>query len=243
MLKGAEYIPGPVSVQQHQQLDDREGGSTTPESDMEKEGQGDEDFEPRKQQQKCDAVYNVIMMGDSGVGKTDLIGRLCQSDDFKTQFFATIGINMESHILEFDGRKCKLQIWDPSGSERFRKVVTQYFPIAKGIVFVYDVNYQKSFTSIQQWVRLVQAHPEIDRLIPKCLIGNKCDMGDKRRMVPASDGEALAAAHGMRFFETSTISGLNVDKAFGALCQDMHRHNSGPSQSNSVPSQLSKLTI
>jgi len=166
-----------------------------------------------------DYTFNILLVGDSGVGKTDLIGRLGE-EEFKTKFHATIGMNMETRTLEVDGRLARLQIWDPSGSDRFRTVIKKYFHNAEGIMFVYDVNYRPSFQSIQNWMEEIKTFlaPEIRRI----LVGNKADIPlEEDRRVTFAEAEAVALSHGIKFFETSTISGQNVRRAFLALCQEM----------------------
>ncbi|CAG7729655.1 unnamed protein product [Allacma fusca] len=163
-----------------------------------------------------DYLFNVIIVGDSGVGKTDLIGRLCD-EAYQTKFVTTMGMNVESHTLCINDKKIKLQLWDPSGSEKYLHLTKKYFSNASGIIYVYDVSYARSFHNIVKWMDLVGENTDAN--LPKVLVGNKCDTG--RRAVTKEQAERLADASGMIFMETSAISGHNVTQVFSSLCQVM----------------------
>jgi len=184
---------------------------------------GSEDPEDGLIEREDDDFHNILLLGDSGVGKSDLIGRLGKEEQCNTTFHATIGMTMEARTLEVDGKMRRLHIWDPSGSERFKNLIISSKPFqnAKAIVFVFDLNYRKSFLSIQKWIDQTQSmiHPESLSCI---LIGNKCDIPvNESRRVSLEEAEAFAKSRGIKFLETSTITGKNVYGAFLYLCQEM----------------------
>lgn len=84
------------------------------------------------------------MVGDSGVGKTNIITRFCTEEgdqfEFKDYHVATIGVDFSTKIMQIDNRKLKLQIWDTAGQERFRTITETYYKGAGGIILVYAVN-------------------------------------------------------------------------------------------------------
>ena len=101
------------------------------------------------------------------------------SDDaFNTTFISTIGIDFKIKTIELHGKKIKLQIWDTAGQERFISITTSYYRGAMGIMLVYDVTNSKSFDNIAKWLRNIQEHSNPD--VEKMILGNKCDMEDKR---------------------------------------------------------------
>lgn len=86
------------------------------------------------------------MIGDSGVGKSCCLLRFSE-DSFTPSFITTIGIDFKIRTIELDGKRVKLQIWDTAGQERFRTITTAYYRGAMGILLVYDVTDERSFTS------------------------------------------------------------------------------------------------
>ncbi|XP_012680472.1 ras-related protein Rab-10-like [Clupea harengus] len=164
-----------------------------------------------------DLLFKLLLIGDSAVGKTSVLFRF-SDDAFNTTFISTIGIDFKIKTVEMQGKKIKLQIWDTAGQERFHTITTSYYRGAMGIMLVYDITNTKSFESISKWLRNIDEHAseEVERM----LLGNKCDMDDKR-VVPTAKGEQIAAEHGIRFFETSAKSNVNIEKAFLCLAEDI----------------------
>ncbi|KAK5873477.1 hypothetical protein PBY51_018514 [Eleginops maclovinus] len=164
-----------------------------------------------------DCLLKLLLIGDSGVGKTCLLFRFSE-DAFNTTFISTIGIDFKIRTIELDGKKIKLQIWDTAGQERFRTITTAYYRGAMGIMLVYDVTNEKSFDNIRNWIRNIEEHASSD--VERMVLGNKCDMNDQRQ-VSKERGEKLAIDCGIKFLETSAKSGINVEEAFFTLGGDI----------------------
>jgi len=167
-----------------------------------------------------DYLIKLLLIGDSGVGKSCLLLRF-SDDAFNTSFITTIGIDFKIRTVEIDGKRCKLQIWDTAGQERFRTITTAYYRGAMGILLVYDITDEQSFANIRNWMRQIQQHASDS--VNKVLLGNKCDMVEKRK-VETSRGNSLAEEYGVKFFETSAKSNIQVEQAFMTIAKDvMHR--------------------
>ncbi|XP_045150888.1 ras-related protein Rab-8B [Echinops telfairi] len=164
-----------------------------------------------------DYLFKLLLIGDSGVGKTCLLFRFSE-DAFNTTFISTIGIDFKIRTIELDGKKIKLQIWDTAGQERFRTITTAYYRGAMGIMLVYDITNEKSFDNIKNWIRNIEEHASSD--VERMILGNKCDMNDKRQ-VSKERGEKLAIDYGIKFLETSAKSSTNVEEAFFTLARDI----------------------
>jgi len=171
-----------------------------------------------------DLLIKLLLIGDSGVGKSCLLLRFCD-DSFTPSFITTIGIDFKVRTIELDGKKVKLQIWDTAGRERFRTITNAYYRGATGILLVYDVGNVQSFNNIQNWLQSIEMHA--DESVVKILIGNKCDMPNKA--VEAAQGQALADAHKMKFLETSAKTGINVEEAFLIMAKTIKTKQSGSS--------------
>lgn len=164
-----------------------------------------------------DYLFKLLLIGDSGVGKTCVLFRFSE-DQFNSTFISTIGIDFKIRTIELEGKKVKLQIWDTAGQERFRTITTAYYRGAMGIMLVYDITNMKSFDNIKNWIRNIEEHASGD--VEKMILGNKCDMEEKR-VVSQEKGQMLALEYGIKFLETSAKAGDNIEKAFFTMARDI----------------------
>uniref|UniRef100_A0A8C9AQE6 Ras-related protein Rab-13 n=1 Tax=Prolemur simus TaxID=1328070 RepID=A0A8C9AQE6_PROSS len=155
-----------------------------------------------------DHLFKLLLIGDSGVGKTCLIIRFAE-DNFNNTYISTIGIDFKIRTVDIEGKKIKLQVWDTAGQERFKTITTAYYRGAMGIILVYDITDEKSFENIQNWMKSIKENASAG--VERLLLGNKCDMEAKRK-VQKEQADKLAREHGIRFFETSAKSSMNVDE-------------------------------
>ncbi|XP_023662060.1 ras-related protein Rab-13 isoform X2 [Paramormyrops kingsleyae] len=128
------------------------------------------------------------------------------------------GIDFKVKTIDVEGKKVKLQIWDTAGQERFKTITTAYYRGAMGIILVYDITDEKSFENIQNWMKSIKENASSG--VNQMLLGNKCDIEAKRK-VSKEAGEKLAKDHGIRFFETSAKSSINVEESFIGLARDI----------------------
>lgn len=127
-----------------------------------------------------DYLFKLLLIGDSGVGKTSVLFRYAD-DTFNSTFISTIGIDFKTRTIELDGKNIKLQIWDQAGQNRFRTVTSTYYRGAMGILLVYDITFEQSFTNLKnKWIQSIQRYASAD--VEIIVLGNKCDMEDKRRV-------------------------------------------------------------
>ncbi|KAG5518581.1 hypothetical protein PMAC_002977 [Pneumocystis sp. 'macacae'] len=171
------------------------------------------------QTRNYDYLIKLLLIGDSGVGKSCLLLRFSE-DSFTPSFITTIGIDFKIRTIELDGKRIKLQIWDTAGQERFRTITTAYYRGAMGILLVYDVTDEKSFNNVRSWVSNIQQYAAED--VNKILVGNKCDW-EERRVISPEQGQNLAEEYGMLFLEASAKSNINVDKAFFVLSREIKK--------------------
>ncbi|XP_004540808.1 ras-related protein Rab-15 isoform X1 [Maylandia zebra] len=162
-----------------------------------------------------DFLFRLLMLGDSGVGKTCMLRRFTESD-FDTTHISTIGIDFKMKTLEVDGTKVRVQIWDTAGQERYQTITKQYYRRAQGVIFVYDVTDKLSFKHIAKWVSDVDEYTT--QKMETILVGNKCD-DSLRREVSKNQGTKLAGSYGMEFFETSASKNINISESFERLTE------------------------
>ncbi|MBN3304976.1 RAB15 protein, partial [Amia calva] len=162
-----------------------------------------------------DVLFRLLLLGDSGVGKTCLLCRFTDNE-FHSSHISTIGVDFKMKTLEVDGIKVRIQIWDTAGQERYQTITKQYYRRAQGIFLVYDITSERSFQHIMKWVSDVDEYaPE---KVQKILIGNKSDEEEKRQ-VATEQGDKLAKTYGMDFFETSACTNYNIKESFTRLTE------------------------
>ena len=153
--------------------------------------------------QRAEHLFNLIIIGDSTVGKTNILSRYSRNS-FSKDFVTTIGVDFKTKTIQIDGIWVKLVVWDTAGSERFNSITTSYFRSAHGILMVYDITNMASFENLNKWYDMMKEHAKEN--IDWCLIGNKCDLHENR-MISTQRGQDFADQHGVAFFETSAKNG------------------------------------
>ncbi|XP_062326041.1 ras-related protein Rab-15-like isoform X2 [Osmerus eperlanus] len=135
-----------------------------------------------------DVLVRLLILGDSGVGKTCLIRRFTDNE-FHPSHISTIGVDFKMKTLEIDGLKVRVQIWDTAGQERYQTITKQYYRRAQGIILVYDVTCAQSFQHIAKWASDVDEFGP-DR-VQRILVGNKSDGEDKRQVATQQGSQAF----------------------------------------------------
>jgi len=157
-----------------------------------------------------DYLFKLLLIGDSGVGKSCLLLRFAD-DTYTDSYISTIGVDFKIRTVDLDTKTIKLQIWDTAGQERFRTITSSYYRGAHGIIIVYDITDKESFDNVRQWLF------EIDRYasenVCKLLVGNKSDLSNKRA-VEYDAAKAFADELTIPFLETSAKNATNVEQAF-----------------------------
>ena len=165
-------------------------------------------------------LLKVIILGDSGVGKTSLMNQYVNKK-FSNQYKATIGADFLTKEVLVEDRLVTMQIWDTAGQERFQSLGVAFYRGADSCVLVFDVNVAKTFENLDSWRDefLIQASPRDPDNFPFVVIGNKVDLD--QRVV--SQKRALAwcqAKGGIPYFETSAKEGINVEQAFQIIAKN-----------------------
>ncbi|KAI9025217.1 small GTPase superfamily [Phycomyces nitens] len=167
-------------------------------------------------------LLKVIILGDSGVGKTSLMNQYVNKK-FSNQYKATIGADFLTKEVMVDDKLVTMQIWDTAGQERFQSLGVAFYRGADCCVLVYDVNNNKSYESLGQWHDefLVQASPRDPENFPFVVLGNKVDMDESKRMVSQKRAMAFCQAKGnIPYFETSAKEAINVEQAFQTIAKN-----------------------
>ena len=129
----------------------------------------------------------------------------------------TIGVDFKVKRINLLNKNVLVKIWDSAGQERFKTVTRQYYKNAEGVMLIYDVTSQKSFSMIEEWFKSIIENKRKGAEV--ILIGNKKDMVN--RVISAEQGESLAKKFEIKYYETSALSGENVDQAFEELAENI----------------------
>lgn len=135
-----------------------------------------------------DMIYKVVLIGDSGVGKSNLLS-MYTKNEFTQNTKTTVGVEFGTKKFVVDDSKIKAQIWDTAGQERYKSITSCYYKGAKGGIVVYDVTKKESFNNVDKWLQEFKKNADTDACY--ILLGNKCDLSNEREV---STEEALSKA-------------------------------------------------
>jgi Ras-related protein Rab-7A len=167
-------------------------------------------------------LLKVIILGDSGVGKTSLMNQYVHKR-FSNQYKATIGADFLTKEVMIDDKLVTLQIWDTAGQERFQSLGVAFYRGADSCVLCYDITDAKSFDNLESWMDefLVHAAPRNADTFPFVVLGNKADLASSRRQVSLNKAKAWCQGKGdIPNFETSAKDATNVEQAFHTIAKN-----------------------
>ena len=165
-----------------------------------------------------DLLFKLLLIGDSGVGKTCILFRF-SDDAFNTTFISTIGIDFKIKTIELRGKKIKLQIWDTAGQEKFRTIGTAYYRNTHGVILVYDVTSKESFLSMERWLQEIKKNCG-NTTYKIVLVGNKDDNPNLKK-ISTDEASEFAKQMGIPLFETSAKENINIEELFYAIAKMM----------------------
>jgi len=172
-----------------------------------------------KPEDDYDYLFKLVLIGDSGVGKSNLLSRFTRNE-FNLESKSTIGVEFATKSLNIDGKVIKAQIWDTAGQERYRAITSAYYRGAVGALLVYDVTRHTTFENIARWLKELREHTDPNIVV--MLLGNKSDL---RHLVavPTEYGKSFSERESLYFMETSALDATNVENAFTEVLSQIHR--------------------
>ncbi|CAN6293750.1 unnamed protein product, partial [Urochloa humidicola] len=194
---------------------------------------------------KVDYVFKVVLIGDSAVGKSQILARFARNE-FSLDSKATIGVEFQTRTLVIEHKSVKAQIWDTAGQERYRAVTSAYYRGALGALLVYDITKRQSFDHIPRWLEELRGHA--DKNIVIMLVGNKSDL-EEERAVSTKDAKEFAEKENLFFLETSALQATNVENAFQTVLTEIFKIHSkknmavDPKANGAAPSLAGKKVL
>ena len=166
-----------------------------------------------------DYLFKVVLIGDSGVGKSNLLSRFTRNE-FSLDSKSTIGVEFATKSIQAEGKTIKAQIWDTAGQERYRAITSAYYRGAVGALLVYDISKHATFENVERWLKELRDHAESNIVV--MLVGNKSDLKHQRD-VDTNEAMAFAEQHNLAFIETSALDASGVDVAFQNILTEIYR--------------------
>lgn len=165
-----------------------------------------------------DYLFKIVLIGDSGVGKSNLLSRFTRKG-FNLESRSTIGVEFAARTIEVDGKKIKAQVWDTAGQERYRAITSAYYRGAVGAFIVYDISKSESYENVSKWLKELKENADENIVIE--LVGNKSDL-DHLRAVPTEEAKHFATENQLLFTEASALDASNVDLSFQQLLKSIY---------------------
>ncbi|KAF9980849.1 Ras- protein Rab-11A [Modicella reniformis] len=176
-----------------------------------------------------DYLFKVVLIGDSGVGKSNLVSRFTRNE-FNLESKSTIGVEFTTRSIQVDAKTIKAQIWDTAGQERYRAITSAYYRGAVGALLVYDIAKHQTYENVGRWLKELRDHADTNIVI--MLVGNKSDLRHLRA-VPTEEAKQFAAENGLSFIETSALDASNVELSFQRILTEIYRIVSNKALENS----------
>ncbi|ORX90144.1 small GTPase [Basidiobolus meristosporus CBS 931.73] len=165
-----------------------------------------------------DYLFKVVLIGDSGVGKSNLLSRFTRNE-FNLESKSTIGVEFATRTIQVEAKTIKAQIWDTAGQERYRAITSAYYRGAVGALLVYDITSRPTFENVNRWLKELRDHADSNIVI--MLVGNKSDLRHLRA-VPTEEATQFATENQLSFIETSALDSSNVELAFQKILTEIY---------------------
>jgi small GTP-binding protein len=162
--------------------------------------------------------FKFVLVGDSNVGKTAICRRFCENH-FEPEIPQTVGLEFGLRLVEIQNFRVRLQIWHTAGQEKFHSITRAYFRSATAVFLVFSVDSRNSFADIGAWTDYCLGLSPGNSV--KILIGNKMDLVSQRA-VSAAEAQEFADQNGLKFFETSALSGDRIEDAFLETAREVY---------------------
>lgn len=167
-----------------------------------------------------DFLFKVVLIGDSGVGKSNLLSRFTRNE-FNLDSKSTIGVEFATRSIQVDSKTIKAQIWDTAGQERYRAITSAYYRGAVGALLVYDITKHQTYENVTRWLKELREYADSNIVI--MLVGNKSDLRHLRA-VPTEEAKSFATGKDhLSFIETSALDASNVELAFQNILTEIYR--------------------
>ena len=162
-----------------------------------------------------DFTIKLLILGDTCVGKTNFIS-VFMGNTFSENYMTTSGLDLKTTSIEIRNKKIRIQLWDTAGQEKYRAITKTLFLKVQGILILYDITKESSFNNLKDWIKSIRE--ECGNQIQLLIVGNKSDL-NKSRIIEKEKALAYAEEEKIKYIETSSKTGENIQKAISLLCE------------------------
>ena len=163
-------------------------------------------------EKSVDFKAKIVVVGDPGVGKTSTILRFTDNA-FKRSYIPTMGTNITEKSFRVKDNIIELILWDLAGQSKFELMRKYFYQGSEAVILIFDLTNPVSFESITQWFKDIEENLNIEHELIGCIFGNKSDL-DNARKIGSNEAHKLATQLKLDYFETSALTGKNVENAF-----------------------------
>lgn len=165
-------------------------------------------------------LIKIIIIGDSGVGKSSIIQSFTEPDkSLLNRYIATIGIDFRVKQVIIGNKTIRLQIWDTAGQERFKTITQSYYRGAHAVIVVFDHTSKESFYNIERWIENYKRLSTGDIDVPMIIMGNKIELVENE-LITMEMINRIAEKYKIKYYPVSAITGKNIDSAFIELATE-----------------------
>ena len=169
-----------------------------------------------EEKKEADITIKILLIGNAFVGKTLIVQKFIDNT-FSKSTVSTIGVDLQSKVIDINGKKVKYLIWDTAGEERMKTMTYSYYRGCHVILIVYDVTDRKSFENVTTWAECVDKFAKSNVL--RISVGNKTDLEDKR-IISTEDGKKLAEQNGLKYYEISALKITGLHEMFEDIAKE-----------------------
>lgn len=179
-----------------------------------------------------DYVSKVLVIGDSGCGKSALVNRYIDGE-YNDNYYSTIGVDFKIKSYDINNKKIKLHIWDTAGQEKFKSLVTSYYRNSDIIILVFDLTNNMSFQHIDAWYSDIEYFYQNDN-ISLYLVGTKADINKNKYIVDNNSIKEKCKEYNMKYFETSAKKNYNINELFDDIVKEIYEISKMKDQENTL---------
>ncbi|KAL7715294.1 hypothetical protein QTN25_007218 [Entamoeba marina] len=186
-----------------------------------------------EQPQQIDFTFKILIIGESGVGKTAVLERYCDNT-FTESLLSTVGVDFKAKYLNIENKKIKVQLWDTAGQEKFRNITSSYYRGTHGCLVVYDVTDITTFDKVTYWLNELKNEKQQPEVI---ILGNKIDV--ENRKVTEEMAEHYSRNNGgIKVYYSSAKTGEGVEEVFNELIHSIYTNKDVMSRLRTTSSSL-----
>ena len=166
-----------------------------------------------------DEKIQIILVGESDVGKTSLIRRYT-NNIFNSNHLETIGIEFYNKEEKINNKIIQIKFWDTAGQEIFHSLTKNFYRKADGIIIVYDITNKESFERVQDWIKSIYDNTDTYKEIQMIIVGNKIDL-EEMREITKEDGIKIGKYYEIDFYEASAKNAEGINKFMIKIIRDI----------------------